>query len=227
MNYPIEAIFKTVYDCTKEFKKNLANQKLLVIYEENKETKLCEIFFPASAFYHLTGLKAFDNKGNMYKAFNFYNDMLNGSINARNLKKKDKTTDLKIEVLPQLMKLDRNAKMTGLFFSSRISLETDQLVGGEKACMGFVVNEKYECYIPNTLLKEDIRQISINRGNIIAILKKKVFDKNYRNITYIKKEYELENVFKKKETFKEIDFKNIYSLDKVISNKINTYKAKP
>ena len=226
MDYPIEAIFKTIYECTKEFKKNLANKKLLVIYEENGETKKCEIFFPASAFYHLTGLKAFDNKGNSYKAFNFYNDMLNGSINARNLKKKDRTTDLKIEVLPQLMKLDRNAKMTGIFFSSRILLETDQLIGGEKSCMGFITNEKYECYIPNTLLKEDIRQISINRGNIVCILKKNVFDKIYINITYMKKEYEINNVFKKEEFFKEIDFKNIYSLDKVITNKINTYKAK-
>ena len=226
MDYPIEAIFKTIYECTKEFKKNLANKKLLVIYEENGETKKCEIFFPASAFYHLTGLKAFDNKGNSYKAFNFYNDMLNGSINARNLKKKDRTTDLKIEVLPQLMKLDRNAKMTGIFFSSRILLETDQLIGGEKSCMGFITNEKYECYIPNTLLKEDIRQISINRGNIVCILKKNVFDKIYKNTTYMKKEYEINNVFKKEEFFKEIDFKNIYSLDKVITNKINTYKAK-
>lgn len=226
MDYPIEAIFKTIYECTKEFKKNLANKKLLVIYEENGETKKCEIFFPASAFYHLTALKAFDNKGNSYKAFNFYNDMLNGSINARNLKKKDRTTDLKIEVLPQLMKLDRNAKMTGIFFSSRILLETDQLIGGEKSCMGFITNEKYECYIPNTLLKEDIRQISINRGNIVCILKKNVFDKIYKNITYMKKEYEINNVFKKEEFFKEIDFKNIYSLDKVITNKINTYKAK-
>ena len=203
MDYPIEAIFKTIYECTKEFKKNLANKKLLVIYEENGETKKCEIFFPASAFYHLTGLKAFDNKGNSYKAFNFYNDMLNGSINARNLKKKDRTTDLKIEVLPQLMKLDRNAKMTGIFFSSRILLETDQLIGGEKSCMGFITNEKYECYIPNTLLKEDIRQISINRGNIVCILKKNVFDKIYKNITYMKKEYEINNVFKKEEFFKE------------------------
>ena len=177
MDYPIEAIFKTIYECTKEFKKNLASKKLLVIYEENGETKKCEIFFPASAFYHLTGLKAFDNKGNSYKAFNFYNDMLNGSINARNLKKKDRTTDLKIEVLPQLMKLDRNAKMTGIFFSSRILLETDQLIGGEKSCMGFITNEKYECYIRNSLLKEDIRQISINRGNNVWILKKNVFDK--------------------------------------------------
>ena len=53
------------------------------------------------------------------------------------------------------------------------------------------------------------------------------FDKIYKNITYMKKEYEINNVFKKEEFFKEIDFKNIYSLDKVISNKINTYKAKP
>lgn len=47
--------------------------------------------------------------------------------------------------------------------------------------MGFIKNTKY--YIPNTILKEDIRRLISKSNKIVMILKKSIEEEKYSDIT--------------------------------------------
>lgn len=75
---------------------------------------------------------------------------------------------MKLSVLPQLMKIYRSAKMVGDYSFTKSVLYTEKLVGNITASLGFVRDDKY--YIPNTALKEDIRDITIKpHSRMLAI----------------------------------------------------------
>lgn len=207
----------------KEFEKNLKNKKLIFIYENNDKTiGKEEVFFPISAFYHLTGVQACDLNNKLLNSYQFYEILRVGGINETKIKLKDKTTYYKLQVLPQLMKLDKMANMIGDFTGHSIFLQTDKLIGNVNACMGFVKNEQ-NIYIPNTALKEDIRNITADRKKIIAVLKKSINEKLYKDITYLKQNYQIENILKNKNVNKSIDIENICSSDRNISKKIEEF----
>lgn len=94
--------------------------------------------------------------------------------------------------------------------------------------MGFVKDNESNTYIPNTSLKKDIRDITNNRNKIVAIFKKDITEKLYKNITYLKQSYQITDILKNKEINKIIDTKNIYSADRNTDKKIYDfiYKTK-
>lgn len=99
---------------------------------------------------------------------------------------KNGTTEIKLLVLPQLMKIYNTAKMVGNYNFSKSSLYTEKLTGNITACLGFVRDDKY--YVPNTALKEDIRDISIKpQHRVLAVLRKAVNQSIYKEICYIAK----------------------------------------
>ena len=61
--------------------------------------------------------------------------------------------------------------------------------------MGFIKNGQ-DLYVPNTALKQDIRDITDDRKKIIAVLKKNINEKLYKNITYLKQTYQVEEILK-------------------------------
>ena len=132
---------------------------------------------------------------------------------------KDKTTYYKLEVLPQLMKLDRTASMIGNFTGHSLLLQTNKLIGNVNACMGFIKNEQ-NMYVPNTALKKDIRDIADDRKKIIAVLKKDINEKLYKNITYLKQKYQIIDILKNQDINEKIDINKIYSDDKFIDKEI-------
>ena len=85
---------------------------------------------------------------------------------------------------------------------------------------------KNNLYIPNTTLKEDIRNITNNRNKIIAILKK---DKNnllYDNITYLKQNYGIADIIKNNEIANCIDLKELNSGNGSIQKRIEVFLQK-
>lgn len=86
--------------------------------------------------------------------------------------------------------------------------------------MGFVKDKKMNIYIPNAALNLDLRSITSTRNKIVAILKKNINDKLYKNITYLKVQYEIKDILKNPEVNKNINLKEIYSKDKLINKKI-------
>lgn len=192
---------------------------------ENKSRRLGvqEVFFGKSNFYHLTGVMVVDKSGKRISANSFYDLLLRGRIDAKNVIKVNSMTDLKLQVLPQLMLIDRLANMIGDFDSSRILLQTEKIAGNTTACMGFIKEEKYGRYVPNTVLKYDIRKAVVNREKIVAILKKDVKEEKYRNVTYLKKGYDVIDLLNNTEINKYIDTDSIYSTSRVIQEKICDY----
>lgn len=217
-------IINILSNCIKNYNENLKNKKVMFIIENKYRTlKLEEVFFGKRNFYHLTGIIAFDRNGKKLSSNNFYDLLLNGRINDMNIRKTDKTTDLKIQVLPQLMRLDRIASMIGDYDNSRIFLQTEKVAGGTNSCMGFVRDSKLNIYVPNTALKIDIRDITNNRNKIVAILKKDIKDNLYKNITYLKQNYRINDILKGEELNGIIDIDNIYSADRDIDKKIYNF----
>lgn len=99
----------------------------------------------------------------------------------------DGTTMLKLEILPSLITKNLSASMIGDYNSNKPKLYTEKLAGGVKACMGFVSDTASGFYVPNTVLKEDIRDNVSNWLRIIAIFRKPVAYKKYTEITYMAK----------------------------------------
>lgn len=109
-------IIDKIAKCQKEFEAHLKNNKVMFVYENKDKTiDKEEMIFPVSCFYHLTGIRAYDKKHNLLNSYSFYELLKRNRINAMNLEFKDRTTFYKLEILQQLMRIDRNAQMIGNF----------------------------------------------------------------------------------------------------------------
>ena len=89
--------------------------------------------------------------------------------------------------------------------------------------MGFVKDTKTNLYIPNTTLKEDIRNITNNRNKIIAILKKDQNKLLYDNITYLKQNYGITDIIKNDEISNYMDLKELNSGNGSIQKRIELF----
>jgi hypothetical protein len=98
------------------------------------------------------------------------------------------TTPLKLEILPHLMEIYKNARMVGDYDNTRAYLYTEKIVGGVTANLGFVKDKNYPesgFYVPNTTIKDDIRSITLKPvQRILAIWLKKASDSKYPLLTY-------------------------------------------
>ena len=73
--------------------------------------------------------------------------------------------------------------MIGNYTGSHIELYTEKVTGTTTVCLGLI--SKSNCYIPNSVLKEDIRTIVPKPpGKIFAIFKKKLNNTLYTELTY-------------------------------------------
>lgn len=89
--------------------------------------------------------------------------------------------------------------------------------------MGFVKDSELKMYVPNTVLKKDIRDIADNRKKIIAVLKKDINENLYKNITYLKQNYKVSDMLRNDEINKNIDIGNLYSGDINTDEKIYNF----
>ena len=131
--------------------------------------------------------------------------------------------DLKLQVLPQLMKIDRMATMIGDFNNSNLYLQTKKIIGNVNTCMGFIKDSKSNLYIPNTTLKSDIRDITENTNKIVAILKKDANKILYDEMTYLKQNYKVADILKNEEITENIDLKKLNSLNGNIQRRIEEF----
>lgn len=210
--------------CQKEYDENLKNKKIMFIIEQ-KDRTICkeEVYFGKKNFYHLTGIIALDKQNKELSPSNFYYLLSRGRIDEVKIKRRDDTTDLKLQILPQIMRIDRIANMIGDYSGNNIFLQTEKIAGNVTACIGFVRDGKLDTFVPNMALNIDIRTITNNRSKIIAILKKEIKDNLYKDITYLKSNYEIEDILKSEEVNKNIDIDNIYSYNKLVDKKIYNF----
>ena len=139
-------------------------------------------FIPRN-FLHLTGVRT------KLGSIEFYNMAIRGRLREQDFEfMADGTTDMKLDVLPQLMNIHVSARMAGDYDYSKSLLVTDKLTGTFTAAMGFRKTGESGVFVPNTALNTDMRLISIKPIHRIAAIfqKKKQVDK-YNVLTYLAK----------------------------------------
>jgi hypothetical protein len=62
-----------------------------------------------------------------------------------------------------------------------------KLAGGIRGCIGFVSDAKEKYYIPNTLLKADIRDYIVDSGRILITYRRDISEEKYSEIVYAAK----------------------------------------
>lgn len=91
------------------------------------------------------------------------------------------------------MTKNTSAKMYGDYngFLVHDLLYTEKMVGSVNFCLGFIKTGKGNIYVPNTLLKEDIRNVVGQYSRVLAIYRKRMTDKSFNEIVYSAKNIDL------------------------------------
>lgn len=173
---------KIVLDCAKLYQQNLENKNLLILYQdENKVIDKVEITFYSRNFLHFTGFKL---SSNIKSSNQFYKMCLSNKLSLSDFEiSPNGITQLKLQILPQIMQIHKIAKTIGDYDNSRILLCTDKIIGNQILCMGIVKNVQ-EYYVPNTILKENVNNIVNNKHNILAMYIKTIREKEYKEQTF-------------------------------------------
>lgn len=170
-----------IVKCAKQYHKYLENHQIAFVYRDgNNHSDYTEVRFRSYNFLHFTGLTPRSG----LNANDFYRYALNNRISERDFTFRDShTTELKLQILDVIMNIDSRARMIGNYIGSHIEMYTEKVTGTTTACLGLI--SKGDCYIPNSVLKEDIRTIvSKPPGKIYAIFKKKLNNPLYTELTY-------------------------------------------
>ena len=107
--YTKQQAISIITDCAVKYKENLDGYQLLfILKDKHKHISSLEVSFNPYNFLHLTGIKLADKT----TATDFYERCLNHKLSPDDFSfAPDGTTQLKLEILPQLMVKNISAKM--------------------------------------------------------------------------------------------------------------------
>lgn len=178
--------------CAKAYHDNLANQNVLFLFGTVEEPDFLETTFLTRHFAHLTGVVLEPKR--VKSSTDFYDRCRKSRVSPKDFDlAANGTTEMKLMVLPQLMQIHRTAKMIGEFDGSKSVLYTEKLAGNVSACMGFIRDDCF--YIPNTALREDIRDITLPpQKRVLAIFRKSIRDGLYTELCYKAKGVAVESI---------------------------------
>ncbi len=208
-----------VYNCAKIYSKNLQDYNIMFVIENKKSAasntsiEFIETIYYSHNFLHLTGME-YNSKNRSIKskyqlATEFYYNLLNGKVSYKDINYKNPfTTQLKLDILNQLGNIEKSAKFLGNYNNTiKDMLYTEKVVGNISYCFGFVRDSRTKYfYLPNTTIKENIKNITDDTCNIVAILKKEKSKHFYSRITYIKNGIDLNCLTLNKNLINLIDF---------------------
>lgn len=203
---------RIITNCAKEYNEYLENKNLLFVFGNNHKQEAFEAVFEPRHFLHLTGIEA--NGRFINRSSDFYDICLKGQLSPSAFElAKNGTTDMKLSVLPQLMKIHKTAKMIGEYDCAKSFLMTEKIAGNVTACLGFVRDGNY--YVPNTTLKEDIRNVKVKpQLRVIAILRKDIKSNYYTELCYTAKNIEKIKINIPNSILEKIDFdETVFSLN--------------
>ena len=183
---------KILFQCADQYHKNFENRNLLLICANSSMNKVIavEMQFESKNFLHLTGVKF--KEGKRLPPDTFYTRCLARRLTLDDFElAEDGTTEQKLSVLlPIVSSASLSANMIGDYNARRPALFTEKLVGGVRACVGFVYDKSRECYVPNTVLNIDMRDNISNRSRIIIAYRKNRKDEQYFEVVYEAKKIE-------------------------------------
>ena len=197
-------VVKLIHDCAVLYDNNLAEKNVIFATVHSNNISVFETQFRARNYMHLTGVSSQLNSNLFFRAA-FNNRLSTNDITLS----PDGKTELKLDVLPQLMNIHRLARMIGDYNSSRPLLVADKFAGTVTMALGFLrVND---LYIPNTALKLDVRDITrqATQHRIIAIFVKPRKDALYKQLSYMAKGITIDDNEIILNLSKKVDFKNL------------------
>lgn len=172
--------------CASLYANNLCDRQLTFVYRNaDDKSTFIEVTFRANNFLHFTGIETASG----IKANAFYRNAIDRRLKESDIIfKENHTTELKLQVLHSIMLIAYSARMIGDYVGAHVDLYTEKVTGTTTACLGLI--KVGQTYIPNTVLKEDIRSlIPSPPGKIFAILRKPVCQIQYTEITYQSPKY--------------------------------------
>ena len=175
-----EEALKIIYACAKLYRENLSNKCVLFVAAEGKSVITFESLFLPQNFKHLTGVRS------KLSGADFFGLVIRNKLSPSEIELADDgTTDLKLDVLQQLMNIHKTARMVGDYDQSRSLFIADKIAGTVTAAMGFVHSMNY--YLPKSALKTDVRDITLKTTHrrIIAIFVKNRNDDIYNELSYL------------------------------------------
>ena len=182
-----DAAIRIITACAKLYDDNLKNKNLLFFFDDGwNGVAYIETLFLRRNYLHLTGVI---QSGTRMRATDFYDISLRGQLSPSHFDlHKDGSSDLKLSVLSTIMSIHKTAKMVGDYNMTKSLLITEKIVGTVTACLGFVRENDY--YLPNTVLREDIRDVTRSpQRRILATSLKKSNDTVYSEISYLAKDF--------------------------------------
>lgn len=191
-NKKLNEYFKVVIDVFNNFKNNLVDKSLLIIYEnrQNKKIEYIIVSIRGYNFYHLTGLIYKEDSGNSkdeHFGSRFYGDLCDKRLSVEQLKIKDNNTNLKIKALPSIAQHCKYIKMIGDFNNNGIKLKLDKVAGNNNVCLG-LKRIGYKEYAPASCLYNDVREYINTSNKVVAIFSKNTDNENkFNKIEYIAK----------------------------------------
>jgi hypothetical protein len=180
--YSAKEALQAILSCANLYNDQLLNRKFLFIYrDKNGKYGHIEVLFRKKHFMHLTGSDRTDDN----TAIHFFSKCIDNTLSIKDIVKTN-MMDLKLAVLPSLMKIHKNARMIGSFKGEPLQqLLTDKLVGHSKGCMGFVLDHDEDFLVPNTVLYGNTREMIIENNQIIAVYFTSVESTKYGMLCYV------------------------------------------
>jgi len=186
-----EEAIRILATCAEQYSSNLASKNLLYAFDDGGKNLHLESLFLPRHYLHLTGVRLLSNS---MRSVDFYSLCLRNQLSPTSFSfHENGTTELKLSVLPQIMSLHRTAKMVGDYDNTKSVLITEKIVGTVTACVGFVRDGSF--YVPNTVLREDIRAVTVSpQKRILAIFVKETQEAKYPKCSYLAKGVTMESV---------------------------------
>lgn len=177
-------IISTVHKCVRTYETNLCNTQVLFVYLNSKnQIDFAEVRFRSHNFLHFTGLSPREG----ITANKFYHLILNSKLSPNDFTIRNPiNTERKLKILSKIVIIDQVARMLGDYIGPRLELYTEKIIGTTSACLGLIFKNNY--FIPNTILHEDIRDITQPPvEKILVVFKMKSSEHYYTNLIYRKK----------------------------------------
>lgn len=188
--------------CAKQYQQYLEHNQVVFVYrDEYNHSHHTVVKFHSHNFLHFTGVVPRTG----LNANGFYRAALNSRLSEKDFSfNNNHTTELKLQVLSTIMSIDTKARMIGNYIGPHLELYTEKVTGTTSACLDLIQGK--DCYIPNSVLSEDIRSIVPKPpGKIYAIFKKDINSPLYTQLTYKAKNITITKKCLPEELLNEID----------------------
>ena len=140
-------------------------------------------------------MELIDQKGKVLRnqSMNFYRKCIENKLGLEEFRlRQDGTAQLKLAALPVLMDLTKITKITGDYNNTRPYLFVDKVIGGVNFCIG--LSKENNIYVPSSALLEDIKKLTDNPSQVLAILEKDINDEIYSRVKHVAKGLNLHNI---------------------------------